>query len=57
MGLYTDGLSEEDAKNEFFEKIGNSSWDEEERELNEKMAVILSIKVDEMEKKIHTLIN
>jgi hypothetical protein len=46
MGLYTDGLSEEDAKNEFFEKIGNSSWDEEERELNEKMAVILSIKVD-----------
>jgi hypothetical protein len=29
----------------------------EERELNEKMAVILSIKVDEMEKKIQTLIS
>ena len=42
---------------DIFEKIGGSDLtSDEERELNEKMAIILSIKVDEMEKKIHAML-
>lgn len=37
--------------------MGSDMSNDEEREINQKMAIILSIKVDEMEKKIRVLTN
>ena len=41
---------------DLFEKMGGDMESEEEREINEKMAIILSIKVTEMDKKIRAIV-